>query len=117
MQANQITVDQGITAENAGASVTISAATAGYFDFGLITWLTGNNAGVQSGVLAWDGTNLLDLLLPTGLPIQVGDTFHIVPGCDKRIVTCFAKFNNVINFHGEPFVPGEDAALSYPNAK
>ena len=98
VQANQITVDQGITAENAGASVTISAATAGYCEFGLITWLTGNNAGVKSDVLAWDGTDLLDLLLPTGLPIQIGDTFHITPGCDKRISTCFAKFNNVINF-------------------
>jgi hypothetical protein len=117
VQANQITVDTGVTNENAGAAITISAAIAGYFDFGKITWLTGNNAGVQSDVLAWDGTDLLDLLLPTGLAIQVGDTFTITPGCDKRIATCFAKFNNVVNFRGEPFVPGEDAALSYPNAQ
>jgi hypothetical protein len=26
------------------------------------------------------------------------------------------KFNNALNFRGEPFVPGEDAALAYPNA-
>jgi uncharacterized phage protein (TIGR02218 family) len=116
VQANQITVDGGVTNENAGASITVQAAVAGYFDFGLITWLTGNNAGTQSDVLAWDGTSLIDLLLPTGLPIQVGDTFTITPGCDKRLASCFAKFNNVVNFRGEPFVPGEDAALSYPNA-
>jgi Phage conserved hypothetical protein BR0599 len=93
VQANQITVDTGVTNENDGANVTISAGVAGYFDYGKLTWLTGQNAGVQADVLAWHGTSLLDLLLPTGNPIQVGDTFTITPGCDKHIATCFAKFN------------------------
>jgi hypothetical protein len=32
-------------------------------------------------------------------------------GCDKTLPTCFAKFNNVVNFRGEPLVPGLDRML------
>jgi uncharacterized phage protein (TIGR02218 family) len=41
--------------------------------------------------------------------IQVGNSFQIVAGCDKTHQTCISKFNNIINFRGEPFVPGTDA--------
>jgi uncharacterized phage protein (TIGR02218 family) len=41
--------------------------------------------------------------------VQVGDKLSIYAGCDKRRETCFTKFNNVINFRGEPDLPGLDA--------
>jgi uncharacterized phage protein (TIGR02218 family) len=27
------------------------------------------------------------------------------PGCDKKFITCCKKFNNAVNFRGEPFIP------------
>jgi hypothetical protein len=34
-----------------------------------------------------------------------------VAGCDKELDTCIARFNNAVNFRGEPFVPGTDKIL------
>lgn len=48
--------------------------------------------------------------------MAVGDTFHIVPGCDKRLATCRDRYANVINFRGEPYLPGQDALTAYPDA-
>ena len=39
------------------------------------------------------------------------DTISITPGCDGRVETCYAKYNNVINFLGFPFIPVENPAL------
>lgn len=105
-----------VTDELQGKMVMLTVQQPGYFDFGLVTWTSGQNSGVTSDVRAWDGTNQINLLLPTPFPIAGGDAFTITPGCDKRIETCVQKFNNVLNFRGEPFVPGQDAALAYPNA-
>ena len=38
-------------------------------------------------------------------------------GCDKRLDTCSDRFANVLNFRGEPYVPGADLLLSYPDAR
>ena len=51
-----------------------------------------------------------------GYVIAPGDTFAVYPGCDKRLETCIGRFNNVINFRGEPYVPGLDAMMQYPDA-
>jgi len=48
---------------------------------------------------------------PFPFPVQVGDTFTVVTGCDRLISTCSAKFNNVVNFRGEPNVPGIDKLM------
>ena len=45
-------------------------------------------------------------------PIEAGDTFRIVAGCDKQFTTCRTKFANVPNFRGFPHVPGNDFMLS-----
>ena len=44
--------------------------------------------------------------------IAAGDTFNAVAGCDKTFETCVAKFNNAVNFRGEPHVPGMDKMLA-----
>jgi uncharacterized phage protein (TIGR02218 family) len=35
-------------------------------------------------------------------------------GCDKRQATCRFKFNNIENFQGFPYIPGDDWLVSYP---
>ena len=48
---------------------------------------------------------------------MIGDKLRLFPGCDKTNVTCIAKFNNGINFVGEPYVPGEDIYGQYPDSR
>jgi uncharacterized phage protein (TIGR02218 family) len=90
----------------------------GEFNGGLLTWATGDNAGESVEVRQWtSGSSALVLYLKTLAEIQVGDTFKLQPGCDKLITTCSQKFSNVINFRGEPYVPGTDYLLTIPDFK
>lgn len=90
----------------------------GYFAGGLLTWLTGDNAGESVEVREWtSGSGALILYMKTLASIAVGDTFKLIPGCDKLISTCSKKFSNVINFRGEPYVPGTDYLLTIPDYK
>ncbi len=36
--------------------------------------------------------------------LREGDVYKIIAGCDKRLRTCCDKFDNAINFRGEPFI-------------
>jgi uncharacterized phage protein (TIGR02218 family) len=84
----------------------------GYFDTGTIVGTSGLNNGVKREVLYWLGGTLVPFL---NFPydVTVGDTFNAVAGCNKTTNTCINKFNNILNFRGEPFVPGADALLDY----
>jgi uncharacterized phage protein (TIGR02218 family) len=90
----------------------------GWFAGGVLTWETGPNAGRSVEVKTWaQATGEIELYLPVGYAIRVGDAFRIHPGCDKRLDTCINRFANVLNFRGEPYVPGQDAMMSYPDAR
>lgn len=81
-------------------------AEATYWTLGRIKWLTGANAGTVSQVQSCaPATNNVFLLSAPFNPIQPGDTGYIYPGCDKQLQTCRDKFNNILNFRGEPHVP------------
>ncbi len=84
---------------------------AGYFSGGEIKWLSGANIGARMEVKEFAG-GLVTLALPMGKTIEVGDVFTIIAGCDKLKETCISKFKNIINFRGEPDVPGIDKLLS-----
>jgi len=32
--------------------------------------------------------------------------FLAIPGCNKSLSMCSKRYNNAINFRGEPFIPG-----------
>lgn len=77
-----------------------------YFGFGQIQWLTGPNANWQMDILASDfAGKAITLFLAPPSPMLVGDTGIMYPGCNKQLSTCGTKFNNVLNFRGEPFAP------------
>lgn len=117
LAAGRITTESAtVVKEPAGPEITIVAQTMGYFDGGRVTWLTGANAGLSMEVKTWDGTDALVLFLPEPYDIEDGDTFTIVPGCDKRIPTCVA-FGLILNFGGEATVPGVNGALVYPDGQ
>lgn len=80
-----------------------------FFRWGIILFLTGPNAGFSSDILSWDATTRrIDLVLPMPFVPGPGDQVWVQSGCDKIIETCHAKFDNVLNFRGEPWLPGTD---------
>lgn len=88
----------------------------GTFNNGKLTWLSGANAGTQAEVCAWDyDTQSLTLWLPPVHPVQIGDTYSLTPGCDKRFSTCRARFGNGENYGGFPYLPGIGKVLQYPD--
>lgn len=88
-----------------------------WFDGGVLRFTSGANLGKSVEVKYWNAsTRVLELFIPPPYAIEVGDTFDIYPGCDKRRETCFAKFANMLNFRGEPDIPGADVMQKYPDA-
>jgi uncharacterized phage protein (TIGR02218 family) len=51
------------------------------------------------------------LVLPMPYSIASGDTYNLIKGCDKTLITCAERFDNIVNFRGEPSVPGLDRML------
>lgn len=85
-----------------------------WFAHGLLTWVSGANAGTAAHIKTQSANGAVSLWLPAGKPIAIGDAFAATAGCDKRFSTCRAKFGNAVNFRGFPFMPGNDFAVSYP---
>jgi len=86
--------------------------TKNYFKFGYVKWQTGLNAGLSMEVKEWDNsTRVLTLFLAMPRDIAANDQFEITPGCNRTLYTCKNKFDNVKNFRGEPYIPGQDALL------
>lgn len=87
----------------------------GLYDGGKMTFLSGANAGVQIEVKNYikqsSGYGQFILVLPLPYDLLLGDGYSVSKGCDKRIETCNGRFNNIINFRGEPSVPGLDRML------
>ncbi len=87
-----------------------------YWKGGLITWISGANAGRRMEIRAF-ASGTFTLFLPMPSEIAVGDAYTARPGCNKTFETCCSRYGNGINFRGEPYVPGTDAVLSYPDGK
>ena len=84
----------------------------GWFDYGRLVWLTGNNAGRATQVERYRNPGEFRTIEPMPFVIEGGDTFTVVPGCDKRGATCKTKFSNFGRFGGFPDVPGRDVLLA-----
>lgn len=73
----------------------------GYFTYGYIV--------VESHrrmIIAHKG-NTIYLAFPIS-HLPSGTMVTAYAGCDKQITTCFARFNNVVNFKGEPDIPNSN---------
>lgn len=96
------------------SGVSVPSGDETYFQGGLLTFTnTGDLQGVSMEVQACDGLTV-ELLLQMPFDIQVGDTFTITAGCDHSLATCRDRFNNVLNFRGEPHAPVSDDMIKGP---
>lgn len=88
----------------------------GTWNGGTISWDTGPNAGYAMEVQSFEAaTKAMVLFEPMPFPIAAGDAYTLVRGCDKSLMTCRDVFDNVVNFRGFPFVPGEDVLYQAPD--
>jgi uncharacterized phage protein (TIGR02218 family) len=90
-----------------------------YFAEGTLTWTSGNNDGLSARVRLY-AADTFTLAVPALGVVQVGDTYSVHAGCRKRLTEdCLAKFDNVLNFQGEPHRPTVDdlTASPEPNAE
>lgn len=91
-----------------------------WFQYGILTWVTGNNAGTSYDVKASTNTGSFTLKQEAVKDVQVGDDFKVSVGCNHILKMpsdtvgtaytgdCRAKFDNVMNYGGEPELPNLD---------
>ncbi len=82
-----------------------------YLD-GQLRFLDGPQTGITFGIVGADSSGLtLDRQLVAGT--SIGTRTELREGCDHTLSTCATRFNNAINFRGEPFLPGNDLLTRY----
>jgi uncharacterized phage protein (TIGR02218 family) len=96
-------VSGGITPTRSRFSAALGQA-AGYFELGVASFTTGPNAGVARTVKSF-ASGVVETIAPFPFAPQVGNSFTIVPGCDKTVATCNGRFSNKLRFRGFPFIP------------
>jgi uncharacterized phage protein (TIGR02218 family) len=87
------------------------------FNVAIITFLTGNNAGLTVETETVSGTSIT-LRFQSSYNMEIGDTYKIRPDCAKRYAEdCVALFDNGLFFRGEPWIPlTEEAQSQTPGA-
>lgn len=105
-----------VTAIPDAATVDVADAAGGNaYGYGRLRWIGGANSGLDTTVLRSAGTRLT-LREPPPFQAAPGDLIELREGCDKRLETCRSRFANVVNFRGEPQLPGNDLLTRYPGA-
>ncbi|WP_341756703.1 MULTISPECIES: DUF2163 domain-containing protein [unclassified Candidatus Tisiphia] len=76
----------------------------GYFNYGDAILANGQFC---SKIISHSGNVVtLDQLIPDS--VKHNQTVQLIAGCDKNFMTCCNKFNNAVNFRGEPFIPDDN---------
>ena len=100
---------------HAGDHIDFGLANSEDFLFGAIRWIEGPLAGMTSQILSTENGFAIDHTPDE--PIPVGTRALLHEGCDHLLTTCSNRFDNAINFQGEPFLPGNDLLAQYPKPK
>jgi uncharacterized phage protein (TIGR02218 family) len=96
-----------ITAVTDKRQFTVNSSRAnGFYSLGQITFTSGSNSGIKAMVLSYSG-GIFQLFESLPYPLAIGDTLTAVAGCNKTIAAC-VSFGNILNYQGEPHIPGED---------
>ena len=79
-----------------------------YFTGSKLLWTSGDNDGLEQLVIRSEANRIYP---QTYLEVTIGDGCDIIASCNKTEADC-SKFNNRINFGGEPKIPGLDSYYS-----
>lgn len=83
-----------------------------YFNGGTITFTSGQLNGLSYWVRSFLHTlGIIRLQTPLLVAPANGDTFTILPGCDKSMTMCNSRFSNLANHGGFPWVPQPTTAF------
>lgn len=81
---------------------------------GRIRFLAGPQIGQKFAIISKvNGKYVLDR--PLAVSNEIGIPVEVLDGCDRTLETCAARFDNVVNFRAEPFLPGNDVLSRYAN--
>ena len=81
------------------------------YTLGVVKFTSGQNTGLAGKIKQQNSTTQFTLDTPFIFPIQVGDQFTVLPGCDLTLATCQKKFSNSIHFGGFPFIPSPETVI------
>lgn len=81
----------------------------GYFNRGTVKFTSGANLDIEREVKDFD-SGLWTFQLPFPFPIEAGDTYQAVKGCNGTKAAC-QDFDNIINRQAEDDIAGEDKAV------
>jgi uncharacterized phage protein (TIGR02218 family) len=101
---------QGVVGAAPGALRIPWAASSPAYAQGVVLFTSGVNAGLSATIKNADSASLT-LSYPLLNQPAAGDTFTATQGCDHTQATCQAKFGNLANFRGFPYVPPPSYAI------
>jgi uncharacterized phage protein (TIGR02218 family) len=84
----------------------------GYFWPGKMWMTSGSNAGLPPKTIKTSDGADWEIFEPFTYEVEVGDTYILEPGCGKYLGKCLV-YDNVINFGGFIFIPGEKILKTY----
>jgi uncharacterized phage protein (TIGR02218 family) len=84
---------------------------------GFIKWTGGDNdqqsIEVRGSTFSTPNTTIVLWSRPA-YPLVVGVTGRVYLGCAKTVTDCLARFNNILNFRGEPYIPSQSTTAKQP---
>ena len=105
----------GFPVYTGGGKVVALGAGTSHFDFGIISWTSGANNGLRMEVKNYV-PGQITLQLPMPYTCAIGDTYTLTAGCGKSLIDdCKTRYDNVLNFRGEPYLPGLDRLVQVGN--
>lgn len=107
-------VTSSVAAGSTPASIKVASGAlgaAGYYTGGELRLSSGANAGARRSVRLQPDAVTLELSYPLLQTVTVGDNFTLWPGCSHTTDDCTNKFNNLVHFRGEPFIPAPETAF------
>jgi uncharacterized phage protein (TIGR02218 family) len=87
----------------------LSPSPATLFDQGTMIGLSGQNAGLMRTIRNLAG-GVAYQLKAWLYPVQISDSFRLLPGCDHTVATCQNSFNNLSRYGGMPYIPPPETA-------
>ncbi|MEL7299433.1 MAG: DUF2163 domain-containing protein [Pseudomonadota bacterium] len=88
-----------------------------WFERGRLEVMSGAGQGL-SAAIKWDritpSGREIELWMSVRADLKPGDTVRLEAGSDGTLETAKLKFDNVVNFRGFPFIPGDDWLSAVP---